>query len=459
MKITVFGCGYVGLTTAVGLAEMGNEVIGVDVDREKIELLKQGVVHFYEPGLQEMLLRQMTEGRLSFSTDAKYGIEKSQVIFSAVGTPPLKDHYADLSAVLHVAEQFKTYAKGEKIFINKSTVPIGTSDKILEIIRSKKSTAGMAGSTGEFHVVSNPEFLREGTALKDFFEPDRIVVGLYDNDPAVQKLMKKLYRPMIERGVPLVFTDIRSAEVIKYASNAYLATRLSFINELANFCEKAGADIQNVRQGVGLDKRIGTHFFQPGIGFGGSCLPKDLNALIEMGKQLDFDFEVSAAAQKVNQAQPHRLLTALKNIYGDVKGKTVTVWGTSFKPGTDDLRDAPSLVILRELIGEAANIQVYDPISLQKLQKIFGKKLNYCEDYYSALKDSSALLILTEWDEFKSPDFDRMKGFMKDYYIFDGRNIFDREEVEKHGFVYYGIGSLSPQRRLKSNRSRVRLGL
>ncbi len=453
MKITVFGCGYVGLTTAVGLAEMGNEVIGIDVDVEKIGLLKEGVVPFYEPGLQEMLLRQITEGRLTFSTDARFGIESGDIIFSAVGTPPLKDHYADLSAVLHVAEQFKTYAKGEKVFINKSTVPMGTSDKILEIIREKKSSAN------RFSVVSNPEFLREGTAMKDFFEPDRIVVGIYEDDAGMQKLMKKLYRPMIAKGVPIVFTDIRSAEVIKYASNAYLATRLSYINELANFCEKAGADIQNVRQGVGLDKRIGTHFFQPGIGFGGSCLPKDLNALIEIGKQHDFDFKVLDAAQQVNQQQPLRIVHALKNIFPSLKRKTVTLWGVSFKPGTDDLRDAPSLVIIRELLREGAQIQVYDPVSLSKLRKIFGKNLTYCNDYYSALQNSCALLVLTEWDEFRNPDFGRMKSLMKEHYILDGRNIFDSEEVGKHGFSYYGVGSLSTQRRLKSKRSRVKLGL
>lgn len=453
MKITVFGCGYVGLTTAVGLAEMGNEVLGIDVDRGKIGLLEQGVVPFYEPGLQEMLLRQITEGRLRFSTDPKLGIESGDIIFSAVGTPPLKDHYADLSAVLNVAEQFKRYAKGEKIFINKSTVPIGTSDRILEIIHAGRSEKDV------FHVVSNPEFLREGTALKDFFEPDRIVVGIYDHDTSVRKIMKKLYRPMIERGVQILFTDIRSAEVIKYASNAYLATRLSFINELSNFCEKAGANIRSVRQGVGMDKRIGTHFFQPGIGFGGSCLPKDLNALIEIGKLHDFDFKLLEAAQLVNQQQPYRIIHALKKSFPSLKGKVLSLWGASFKPGTDDLRDAPSLAIIQALLKEGARIQMYDPVSLQKLQQIFGKKISYCDDYYRALKGASALLILTEWDEFRNPDFGRMMSLMRKHYIFDGRNIFDRDEVEKQGFFYYGIGSLSPQRRLKSSRSRVKLGL
>jgi len=453
MKITVFGCGYVGLTTAVGLAEMGNEVLGIDIDADKISLLKQGVVHFYEPGLQEMLLRQITEGRLTFSTDAKLGIESSDIIFSAVGTPPLRDHYADLSAVLHVAEQFKKYARGDKIFINKSTVPLGTSDKIFDIIAQGKRDSDF------FDVISNPEFLREGTALKDFFAPDRIVVGLYDRSPRLQKIMKKLYRPMLENNVPILFTDIRSAEAIKYASNAYLATRLSFVNELANFCEKIGADIQDVRQGVGLDKRIGTHFFQPGIGFGGSCLPKDLNALIEMGKHHAFDFKLLDAAQKINYEQPYRIVEALKKAFSSIKGKIVTIWGVSFKPGTDDLRDAPSLVIIRELLQGGAKLKIYDPVSLQKLQKIFGKKLIYCQDYYSALQESNALLLLTEWDEFRNPDFAKMKAFMAQHYIFDGRNIFDREEIEKQGFFYYGIGSLSPQRKLKSMRSRVKLGL
>jgi UDPglucose 6-dehydrogenase len=431
---------------------MGNTVFGVDVDAGKIEMLKDGIVPFYEPGLQEMLMRQITEGRLIFSTDAKSGIESNEIIFCAVGTPPLKDHHADLTAVLKVAEQFKLHAKGEKIFVNKSTVPIGTSDRIVEIINP--------GNTNpQFHVVSNPEFLREGTAMKDFFEPDRIVVGLYAGDGKMKKLMEKLYRPMMERGVPLLFTDIRSAEVIKYASNAYLASRLSFVNELANFCEKAGADIQCVRQGVGLDKRIGTHYFQPGIGFGGSCLPKDLNALIAIGKELDFDFRVLEAVQQVNLQQPYRLTDALLAGFGSIKGETVAIWGASFKPGTDDLRDAPSLVIIGELLCNGARVQVYDPVSLQKLEKIFGKKLSYCRDYYSALQGASALLVLTEWDEFRNPDFARMKSFMKNHYIFDGRNIFDRNEAEKNGFYYYGIGSLSPQRKLKSRFSRVKLGL
>ncbi len=453
MKITVFGCGYVGLTTAVGLAEMGNTVIGIDVDPQKVAMLKDGIVPFYEPGLQEMLLRQITEGRLSFYTDAKLGIESSEIVFSAVGTPPLKDHYADLSAVLNVAEQFKFYAEGEKVFINKSTVPIGTSDKILEIIQPKISLKN------RFQVLSNPEFLREGTALKDFFEPDRIIIGTYGHDAGLRKLMKKLYRPMIERGVPLVFTDIRSAEVIKYASNAYLATRLSFVNELANFCETAGADIQSVRKGVGLDKRIGTHFFQPGIGFGGSCLPKDLNALIEMGKQSGFDFKVLDAAQKVNLQQPYRIIEAVKNVFPNLNGITFAIWGVAFKPGTDDLRDAPSLAIIHELLRQGAKLQVYDPVTIPKLRKIFEKKLSYSQDYYSPLQNASGLLILTEWEEFRNPDFGRMKSFMKEHYIFDGRNIFDREDVEKNDFSYYGIGSLSVQRKLKSKRSRVKLGL
>ena len=475
MNISVFGCGYVGLTTAIGLAELGNHVTGVDIDDQKIELLQQGIAPFFEPGLQELLMRQLSEKRLNFTNDARTAIEQSNVIFCAVGTPPLKDHYADLSAVLVVAKDFSLYSNNAKFFINKSTVPIGTSEEISRIIS--------ANGKGKFshRIISNPEFLREGSALQDFFHPDRIIIGLAQDDKESRQLMENLYRPFTDRGVPMVFTDIRSSEVIKYASNCFLATRLSFVNELANFCELAGADIKEVTKGVGLDHRIGHLFFEAGIGFGGSCLPKDLHALIEIGKTHQFDFSILKAAEKVNQRQPYRIMQVLHQIYPNLKGKTIAVWGLSFKPGTDDLRDAPSLILLYALLQEKVNIKVYDPAAIPKIRKIFGTSLSYPRDYYSALKDSDALLLLTEWDEFHNPDYRKMKSLMRHYYILDGRNIFNPAEMAKHGFHYYGIGrknswlpaagvsqpktqklqpsSLSSQRKLKSSRSRVKFGL
>jgi len=446
MKITVFGCGYVGLTTAVGLAEMGYTVLGIDTDPNKIAMLKKGLVPFYEPGLAELLQRNIKEKRLSFSDDARMGVEESDVIFSAVGTPPRKDHHADLTAVLEVAKAFGKYGAKGKVFVNKSTVPVGTSEEIRKTIErqtqdgGRKKGGGAAKGGFIFDVISNPEFLREGSAVQDFFEPDRIVAGLENDSPRLKKLVKSIYRPMADAGVPIYFTDIRSAEIIKYASNAYLATRISLINELANFCEIAGADIKKVARGMGLDKRIGTHYLDAGPGFGGSCLPKDLTALIEIGRKKGFDFELLKAVRSVNQRQGNLTVEKLKIIFGKLKGKTIAVWGISFKPKTDDIREAPSIGVINSLLKAGAKVNVYDPAAMENARGVFGGKINYYNNYYSALRHADALIILTEWDEFRSPDYAKMKSLMSNHYILDGRNVLDPQEAKKAGFIYIGIG-------------------
>lgn len=449
-----------GLTTAVGLAEMGNEVVGIDTDAAKLRTLRSGRVPFHEPGLPELLKKNIREKRLTFSSDARFGIEHSDIIFCAVGTPPLKNNNADLTAVLKVARTFGQYGdvlstekRGAKIrsgkrqdtlkvFINKSTVPVGTSEQIRKTIE-KASTAKF-----NFSVVSNPEFLREGSAVRDFFKPDRVIIGLEKEDWKLKNIMKTIYLPLSKNGIPLVFTDIRSAEVIKYASNAYLATRISFINELANFCEKSGADIKKVANGIGLDKRIGTHYLEAGIGYGGSCLPKDLNALIEIGKAKGHDFELLRAVQSVNKRQATGLVDKLERLMdkgkpgrkAGLRGKTVAIWGLAFKSNTDDLRDAPSLSIIRKLLQLKVKVRVYDPVAMPKAKTLLGNSVNFFNDYYSVLAHADALIICTDWNEFKAPDYAKMKRNMKGNYILDGRNILDPAEAKKMGYKYHGIG-------------------
>jgi len=456
----VFGCGYVGLTTAVGLAETGNRVIGIDTDAEKLRILRKGRVPFYEPGLQELLQKNVRGKRLTFSADARTGIEHADIIFCAVGTPPLKNNNADLSAVLKVARAFGQYGnvlstekRGAKkrsgkrlgtlkIFINKSTVPVGTSEQI------RKTIEKFASVKFYFRVVSNPEFLREGSAVRDFFKPDRVIIGLEKEDWKLKNIMKTIYLPLSKNGVPLVFTDIRSAEVIKYASNAYLATRISFINELANFCEKAGADIKKVAKGIGMDKRIGTHYLEAGIGFGGSCLPKDLNSLIEIGKKRGHNFELLKAVQAVNKRQAVRLVEKLEaqfdkgklRVKTGLRGKTVAIWGLSFKSKTDDLRDAPSLNIIRKLLQLKVKVQVYDPAAMPKAKAILGSSVRFFDNYYSVLDRADALIICTDWNEFSNPDYAKMRRKMSDYYILDGRNLLDPAEAAGNGFEYQGVG-------------------
>jgi UDPglucose 6-dehydrogenase len=437
MKITVFGCGYVGLTTAVGLAELGHDVIGIDNDPKKVNVLIKGDVPFFEPKLAGLLQKNLRK-KLSFSTDAKSAIEKSDIIFSAVGTPPKKDYGADLSAVLKVAALFGKYCRNGKIFINKSTVPVGTSEQIRAAIEKycRKECV--------FHVISNPEFLREGTAINDFFSPDRIIAGLEKSDRKTTgmliKLITSLYGPVIKSGAEILFTDIRSSECIKYASNAYLSTRISFINELANFCEKAGADIETVAKGVGLDKRIGGVFLNAGIGFGGSCLPKDLNALINLGNSKKFDFRLLKAVRHINETQPLRVMEKLRSAMKSLKGKKIAVWGLAFKPDTDDMRHAPSIAVINKLLQSGAKVTAYDPEAVPNARVIFGNKVKFSGNAYSALADSDALLLLTEWKEFAKPDFAKMKSMMRNHYIIDGRNLLSPLVAQKNGFKYMSIG-------------------
>ncbi len=441
MRIAVFGCGYVGLTTATGFAELGNEVIGVDNNPKKILTLKKGAVPFFEPGMKEMLTRNIKAGRLTFTGDAASAIEKSEMIICAVGTPPKKDLRADLTAVLKVAAEFGKYGSDGKIFVNKSTVPIGTSEAIIRQIEkdSRKKF--------KFRLFSNPEFLREGTALNDFFNPDRIIVGMKFPAGATEKEKERsaeeirlLHKPMIKSGAKIVYTDLCSAECIKYVSNAYLAARISFINEIANFCEGVGADIMEVATGVGLDKRIGTHFLNAGIGFGGSCLPKDLGALISMSKGKDFNFRLLNAVQDINRDQPLKVTRKLNSFIPKLRGKKVAVWGLAFKPNTDDMRDAPSQTVIKQLLLKGVKVQAFDPQAVINARVIFGNKVKYYDNHYSALRDANALLILTEWDCFKKPDFKKMKAMMRNHYIIDGRNILNPKDAQANGFRYLSIG-------------------
>jgi UDPglucose 6-dehydrogenase len=434
MKIAVFGCGYVGLTTAIGLAEIGHTVTGIDLDKNKIAAIKNGDVPFFEPGLSALLKKNLKQKKLVFSVDSKNAIVKSDIIFSAVGTPPKKDAGADLTAVLKVAEEFGKYGTDGKIFVNKSTVPVGTSEQIRATI--KKNSRG----DFIFHVISNPEFLREGSAVKDFFKPDRIIIGLEKADSKLTLLIKNMYKRIIKSGAKILFTDIESAECIKYVSNAYLSTRVSFINETANFCEKVGADIITVANGVGLDKRIGTDFFKAGIGFGGSCLPKDLNALIRLGDEYNFDFRLLKAVQEINIRQPLRVITKLKTLIKDLKGKNIAVWGLAFKPDTDDMREAPSVAVINKLLQCGANVRAFDPAALNNARVIFGNKVKYYNDPYGVLTQADALLILTEWDAFKTPEYAKMKPLMRNHYIVDGRNILNPKTAKKNGFKYISIG-------------------
>ncbi len=434
MKIAVIGTGYVGLVTGTCLAELGNNVTCVDIDDKKIANLKKGIIPIYEPGLEELVLRNHKEGRLDFTTNAKSAIEKSEVIFSAVGTPPDEDHRADLTAVMKVAETVGKYLNGYKVFVNKSTVPVGTSERVREII--KESSDGKT----EFDVVDNPEFLREGTAVKDFMNPDRIVVGLRKSSKKARELMEKVYSPLVRAGRPLLFTDIHSAEIIKYASNSFLATKISFINEVANFCELVGADVTEVAKGIGLDDRIGPRFLHAGIGYGGSCFPKDVQAFIQTGKDRGYEFLILEATEEVNQTQKLRLFNKLKEEEKDLEGKTVAIWGLAFKPKTDDMREAPSIITIKKLLEEGAKVQAFDPVAMDNAKMAIEGEVNYENNPYDAVKGADALLIMTEWDEFRAIDLEKVKSLMRGDLVCDGRNIYKPKEMKDLGFKYQSIG-------------------
>jgi UDPglucose 6-dehydrogenase len=416
------------------MAEIGHTVVCADIDEAKIALLHRGKMPIYESGLADLVKKNVDEGRLSFTTDVTTAIRESEAVFNAVGTPEDEaTGQADLRFVMSVAETFGKALNGYKILINKSTVPVGTADKVAAVVRKA------SGGKGTFDIVSNPEFLREGAAVKDFLNPDRIVVGVAT--PRAQALMEKMYRPLARTTQPILFMDVRSAEITKYASNAFLATKISFINEIANFCEAVGGNVKNVAKGMGYDVRIGSRFLSAGIGYGGSCFPKDVQALIQTGKQYDREFRILRAVDEVNDAQKSRPIEILKAHFDSLEGKKIAVWGLSFKPRTDDVREAPALAVIRALIESGAEVSVFDPIAAKNAKHVLkGLHIAYAKLAYDATDDVDALVIATEWDEFRMTEYAKLKETMRGRVIVDGRNILDRREAEAEGFVYYGVG-------------------
>lgn len=431
MKIAVIGTGYVGLVTGTCFSETGNTVTCVDIDKEKIKKLQQGVITIYEPGLEQLFERNIKQKRLFFTTDLEEGIKDAQIIFLALPTPPGEDGSADLKYVLKVAEDLGPILKDYTVIVDKSTVPVGTSEKV----RAKIA----AGSKVDFDVVSNPEFLREGVAVEDFMKPDRVVIGT--NSARARKVMEALYAPFVRQGNPIIFMDEKSAELTKYAANSFLATKITFMNEIANLCELLGADVDSVRRGVGTDSRIGKRFLFPGIGYGGSCFPKDVQALAKSSLDVKYDFKILNAVMDVNSSQKTRLIPRIKSYFNnDLKGKTIAVWGLAFKPHTDDIREAPALYNIEALLKEGAILKVHDPEGMENVKKIMGDKLQYCETPYDAAQGADAIFIATEWPEFRTPDFDRLSSILKKKVIFDGRNLYDLNNMKELGYSYFSIG-------------------
>lgn len=436
MKIAIVGTGYVGLVSGTCFAEMGINVTCVDIDEKKISQLKNGVIPIYEPGLEEMVKKNQVAGRLNFTTDLSSVINDVEVVFSAVGTPPDEDGSADLTYVLDVARTVGKNMNKYLVFVTKSTVPVGTAQRVKAAIQEELDKRGV---NIEFDVASNPEFLKEGAAVQDFMRPDRVVVGV--ESEKAKEIISKLYKPFMLQNNLMIFTDIPSAEMIKYAANSMLATRISFMNDIANLCELVGADVNMVRKGIGSDTRIGGKFLYPGCGYGGSCFPKDVKALIKTAQQKGYEMEVLQAVERVNDKQKSILFEKLlRHFQGDIKGKTISIWGLSFKPETDDMREAPALVIIDLLIQAGCKVKVYDPISMEECQRKIGNKVIYSKDMYEATVDSDALLLVTEWKEFRVPSWDVLKKSMNNYVVFDGRNIYDSKELAEKGFSYYKIG-------------------
>lgn len=431
MNITIVGTGYVGLVTGTTLAELGNSVYCVDVDAAKVEKMKNGIVPIYEPNLEEMFLRNIQANRLHFTTDLKEALDKSEVIYLALPTPPGEDGSADLSYVLGVAKQIGEMMTDYKVIVNKSTVPVGTADKVRETIAAKTNIP--------FDVVSNPEFLREGFAVEDSMNPARVVVG--SSSEKAKDIMAQIYQPFTNTGIPIIFMDEKSSELTKYAANSFLAVKITFMNEIANYCEKVGADVDKVRLGMGSDDRIGHRFLFPGIGYGGSCFPKDVKALIKSGKQADFDFKILQATEDINQKQKVILIDEIENYFGgNLAGKKIALWGLAFKANTDDIREASSLDNIKLLLEKGAKITAYDTIAEDNVRKIVGDKIEYAQDMYTALEGADALLIATEWPQFKNPNFQMMAEKMNNKAIFDGRNMYPLEIAEQNGFFYKSIG-------------------
>ena len=432
MNIAVVGTGYVGLVTGTCFAETGNKVICVDIDTQKVERMRNGEVPIYEPGLEVLFERNTRRDRLKFTTDLAEAVEDAEVIFLALPTPPGEDGSADLSYILGVAEELSDLIRDYKVIVDKSTVPVGTSEKV---------HARLAKNLDEslFDVVSNPEFLREGVAVDDFLKPDRVVIGT--SSERAQEIMKRLYDPFVRQGNPIIFMDERSAEMTKYAANSYLATRISFMNEIANLCEKAGANVDMVRIGIGSDSRIGKRFLFPGIGYGGSCFPKDVQALARTAEEFEYDFNILNAVMGVNTRQRLKLADRVIDHYnGKLSDKTFAFWGLAFKPNTDDIREAPALYIIERLLNAGAKIKAFDPEAMDNVKAVFGDQVQFCEDQYEALIEADALIICTEWAVFRTPSFQVMKELLKAPIIFDGRNLYDLESLRKIGFTYSSIG-------------------
>ncbi len=430
-KIAVIGTGYVGLVTGTCFAETGNQVICVDIDANKVEKMKNGEIPIYEPHLDVIFERNIKANRLSFTTDLAAGIKDAEIIFLALPTPPGEDGSADLSYILGVAEQLGKMITDYKVIVDKSTVPVGTAEKVHAAIAKN--------ATVPFAVVSNPEFLREGFAVDDFMKPDRVVIGT--SDEKAMKVMESLYKPFVRQGNPIIFMDEKSAELTKYAANAFLATKITFMNEVANFCELVGANVDKVRIGIGSDERIGKRFLFPGIGYGGSCFPKDVQALVKSGKEQNFNFEILEAVMKVNEDQKTVLFPKIKNFFrGNLEGKKIAMWGLAFKPDTDDIREAPALYMIEELTKAGAEVTAFDPEAMKNVRKLIGDKINYANSEYEALENADALVICTEWGIFRNPDFNRVSELLKDKVIFDGRNLFDLEEMSEKGYFYASIG-------------------
>ncbi|GAB2833861.1 UDP-glucose dehydrogenase family protein [Ferruginibacter profundus] len=431
MKIAVVGTGYVGLVTGTCFAETGNNVICVDIDKNKVDKLSSGQITIYEPGLEKLFLRNQKEGRLHFTTSLNEAVKDAKVIFLALPTPPGEDGSADLKYILGVADDLGKIITEYKVIIDKSTVPVGTADKVHAAIAKNATVA--------FDVVSNPEFLREGVAVDDFMKPDRVVIGT--TSERAKKLMNDLYAPFVRQGNPIIFMDEKSAELTKYAANSFLATKITFMNEIAQLCERLGADVDMVRKGIGSDERIGKRFLFPGIGYGGSCFPKDVQALVKSSNDINYDFKILNAVMEVNDKQKLHLLPAIKAFFNnDLKGKKIALWGLAFKPNTDDIREAPALYIIEELLKAGAIVQAFDPEAMGNVKALLGDTIVFSERQYDALEDADVLVIATEWSEFRTPDFDRITSLLKNKTIFDGRNLFDLKQMEEMGFYYVSVG-------------------
>ena len=430
MKIAVIGTGYVGLVAGACLAENGNDVVCVDKDSAKVRALQRGRIPIYEPGLEELVRRNRAEKRLTFTTDLAKGVRSSQIVFIAVGTPTDEDGSADLRHVLEVARQIGKAMNGYKVVVDKSTVPVGTSEKVREAVKKETSHP--------FSVVSNPEFLKQGAAIEDFMKPDRVVIGAEDQRAA--EIMKELYAPFTRTGAPIMMMDCASAELCKYAANAMLATRISFMNEVANVCEVVGADVDQVRRAVASDRRIGPAFLFPGVGYGGSCFPKDVKAMMKFASSKNYQFEILQAVETVNDRQKVRLLAKMKQHFGSLRGKRIAIWGLAFKPKTDDMREAPAVPMIRALLEAGATVAAYDPEAVKVARALFGTSVDFKDRSYDALAGADAMAIVTEWHEFREPDWGRIKKLLKTPVIFDGRNIYNPEHLRGLGFTYYSMG-------------------